>query len=211
MQLIHCRVYVVMCVFTYFIGSKQITVSASYDDVSHCSEYVYLGHLTKLGKENQIGEITRRIRLGWAAFGNLSYVLRNTEIPINLKKKVFNACILPVMAYGLETMAITSKKAGKLRVAQRTMERAILGISLRDRVRIEEIRRLTRGNDVMEHIAKAKWQWAGHVARGDEKKWTNKLMQWKPRTSRRSAGRPQKRWVDPIGSDRTVVAKKGPR
>ena len=39
---------------------------------------------------------------------------------------------------------------------------------------------------------------AGHVARGDEKKWTNKLMQWKPRTSRRSAGRPQKRWVDDI-------------
>ncbi|WP_208972732.1 hypothetical protein, partial [Escherichia coli] len=44
-------------------------------------------------------------------------------------------------------------------------------------------------------IARAKWQWAGHVARGDGKKWTNKVMQWKPRTSRRSAGRSQKRWM----------------
>ena len=78
------------------------------------------------------------------------------------------------------------------------MERALLGISLRDRVRIEKIRRLTRVEDVMERIAKTKRQWAGHMARGDEEKWTNKLMQWKPRRSRRSAGRPQKRWVDDI-------------
>ena len=91
---------------------------------------------------------------------------------------------------GLETMAITSKKAGKLRVAQRTMERVMPGISLRDRVRIEEIRRLTGVEDVVERIARAKRQRAGHVARGDGKKWTNKLMQWKPRTSRRSAGKP---------------------
>ena len=100
--------------------------------------------------------------------------------------------------YFIVTMAITSKKAGKLRVAQRSMERAMLGISLRNRVRIEEIRRLTKVEDVMERIAKTKWQWSGHVTRGDEERWTNKLMQWKPRTSRWSAGRPQKRWVGDI-------------
>ena len=109
-----------------------------------------------------------------------------------------NACVLPVMIYGLETMAITPKKAEKLRVAQRAMERAMLGLSLRDRVRNEQVRRLSKVEDVIERIAKAKWQWAGHVARGDQEKWTTKLMQWRPRTSRRSAGRPQKRWVDDI-------------
>ena len=96
------------------------------------------------------------------------------------------------------TIFITSKKAEKLRVAQRAMERAMLGISLRDRVRNEQVRRLSKVEDVIERIAKAKWQWAGHVARGDQEKWTTKLMQWRPRTSRRSAGRPQKRWVDDI-------------
>ena len=109
-------------------------------------------------------------------------------------------------------MAITSKKAGKLRVVQRTMERAMLGISLRDRVRIEEIRRLTRFEDVMERIAKAKWQWTGHMTRGDEKwTWTNKLMQWKPRTiaaeRRKTAKALGGRYK---GSNRTLVAKKGP-
>lgn len=50
-------------------------------------------------------------------------------------------------------------------------------------VQKEEIRGPTRIEDVIERIAKAKWEWARHVPRGDEEKWTDKLMQWKPRTS----------------------------
>lgn len=42
----------------------------------------------------------------------------------------------------------TSKKLEKLRVAQKAMVRAMLGISLRDRVRNEEIGKLTRVEDV---------------------------------------------------------------
>ena len=34
------------------------------------------------------------------------------------------------------------------------------------------------------------------MARGDEEKWTKKVVQWKPRTSRRSAG--MDHWVDDI-------------
>lgn len=44
----------------------------------------------------------------------------------------------------------------------------MLGISLRDRITNEEIRRRTKVEDVVEQFIKAKWQWAGHVARVDD-------------------------------------------
>ena len=46
----------------------------------------------------------------------------------------------------------------KLKVTQRAMERAILGVSLRDRIRNEEIRRGTKVTDIARRIAKLKWQ-----------------------------------------------------
>lgn len=49
-----------------------------------------------------------------------------------------------------------SKKAEKQRVAQREMGGAMLGISLRNRVRNEQIRRVTKIEDVKGRIAKAK-------------------------------------------------------
>ncbi|CAH2251132.1 jg11818 [Pararge aegeria aegeria] len=53
----------------------------------------------------------------------------------------------------------------RLRVTQRAMERAMLGVSLRDQIRNEEIRRRTRVTDIAQRVARLKWQWAGHIAR----------------------------------------------
>ena len=50
-----------------------------------------------------------------------------------LKRKVYNGCILPAMTYGCETWKLTKSSENKLRIAQRAMERAMLGVTLRDR------------------------------------------------------------------------------
>ena len=75
--------------------------------VEHVNEYVYLGHAVKLSKKKQTAEINRRIGLTWSAFGMLRYILKDETIPINLKRKVYESCILPVATYGLETMTLT--------------------------------------------------------------------------------------------------------
>ncbi|CAH2244410.1 jg25356 [Pararge aegeria aegeria] len=59
----------------------------------------------------------------------------------------------------------------RLRVTQRAMERAMLGVSLRDQIRNEEIRRRTRVTDIAQRVAKLKWQWAGHIARRTDGRW----------------------------------------
>ncbi|CAH2241350.1 jg15550 [Pararge aegeria aegeria] len=45
------------------------------------------------------------------------------------------------------------------------MERAMLGISLRDKIRNEVIRQRTKVTDIAFRVSILKWQWAGHVCR----------------------------------------------
>lgn len=183
---------------TKIMSSNNDPITIDNERLETVEEYVYLGHAVKLGKENQTREIRRRIGAAWAAFGKLKHILKNNDIPINLKRKVYETCILPVQTYGLETMTITQKSAKLLRVAQRAMERAMLGISLRNRVKNEEIRRRTKIPDIMQRVAHLKWQWAGHVAREDTNRWTSRIVRWRPRQTKRSVGRPPTRWIDDV-------------
>ncbi|CAH2236728.1 jg16968 [Pararge aegeria aegeria] len=75
----------------------------------------------------------------------------------------------------------------RLRVTQRAMERAMLGVSLRDQIRNEEIRKRTRVTDIALRVAKLKLQWAGHIARRTDGRWGLKLLEWRPRTGKRLA------------------------
>ncbi|CAG4942460.1 unnamed protein product [Parnassius apollo] len=114
-------------------------------------EYVYLGQIVRLGKSNFDREVNRRIQLGWAAFGKLRHIF-SSGIPQSLKTKVYNQCVLPVMTYGSETWSFTAGRMRTLKVAQRAMERAMLGVSLRDRLRNEDIRSKTRLTDIAQRI-----------------------------------------------------------
>ncbi|CAH2268473.1 jg16903 [Pararge aegeria aegeria] len=142
-------------------------------------------------------EIDRRIQLGWGAFGKLRRVF-SSPIPQCLKTKVFDQCVLPVMTYGAETWTLTARLIHKLQVAQRAMERAMLGISLRDKIRNEVIRQRTKVTDIAFRVSVLKWQWAGHVCRRTDGRWSRKVLEWRPRVGKRSVGRPPTRWSDDL-------------
>jgi Reverse transcriptase (RNA-dependent DNA polymerase) len=183
---------------TKIMSQENTEPTIDNQQIENVSHYIYLGHNITLGKENQWAEVTRRIALTWAAFGKLTHILKNPDIPINLKRKVYNSCILPVTTYGMETMTLTVKTANRFRVTQRAIERAMLNISLKDKIKNEDIRRRTKVRDVIEEIAAKKWRWAGHIARQHSSRWTLRILQWRPRETKRSRGRPQRRWVDDI-------------
>lgn len=183
---------------TKIMSHEQTNITIQNHSIENVEHYVYLGHDIRLGKSNQDAEIKRRTQLAWAAFGKLTYILKNNSIPINLKRKVYDTCILPVCTYGVETMSLTKKSAKKLETTQRAMERSMLGISLRDKIRNTEIRRKTKVRDIVKEVARMKWRWAGHIARCGDNRWTRRILEWRPRETTRSKGRPQKRWVDDI-------------
>lgn len=71
-------------------------------------------------------------------------------------RKVFESCILPVMTYGLVTMTFTQKSVNRLRMYQRAIKGLMLGISLRNRIRNDQINRRTGVLDVVETVARNK-------------------------------------------------------
>lgn len=78
------------------------------------------------------------------------------------------------------------------------MERKILGIKSKDRVPCREIRERTNVVDIVKYVAKQKWKWAGHVARLQDNRWTQRITEWQPRNGKRSRGRQTQRWRDDI-------------
>jgi hypothetical protein len=73
-----------------------------------------------------------------------------------------------------------------------------LGVALRDRIRNDDIRKRTKVTDIARRIADIKWQWVGHIVRRTDGHWGGKVVEWRPRTGRRSVGRPPTRWTDDL-------------
>jgi hypothetical protein len=87
-----------------------------------------------------------------------------------------------------------------IRVAQQAIERAILGVALRDRIRNQVIRQRSKVTDIAHRISMLKWQWAGHISRRTDDRWGKRVLERIPRLGKRSVGRPQARWSDDLRS-----------
>ncbi|GFN77097.1 protein sidekick-1 [Plakobranchus ocellatus] len=178
-----------------FESNKDITIDK--ETIEKVESYKYLGQTTYL-KETTKEEVTCRIRAGWSCFGRNREIFLDDKMPISLKRQVYDQCVLPTMTYGCQTWSLTKATTQKLRVAQRAMERKILGIKLADRVKCSEIRKRTQIQDIVDFVAKQKWKWAGHVARFKDNRWTLRVTEWQPRNGKRSRGRQARRWRDDI-------------
>ncbi len=113
----------------------------------------------------------------------------NSNLPLSLKRKVYNQCILPVLTYGSEIRHLTKEQERKLRSAQKGMERKMFGITWRDRKRAIWIREQTKIEDILMTIKKKKWSWAGYIIRRTDNRWTKRVTEWHTRNSKRSQGR----------------------
>ncbi|HEG7136645.1 TPA: hypothetical protein SFG11_002777, partial [Staphylococcus aureus] len=173
--------------------SEQVPITLQEMPVEVCSEYVYLGQLVATGENSRLKEVNRRVKLGWSAFGRNAHILKS-KMPMALKRKVFNQCILPVLTYGSETWVLNSAITQRLQTTQRGMERCMLGITRRDRKRNTWVRQRTGVMDIIAKIRSLKWMWAGHVARRNDNRWTSAVLNWTPRYVKRPRRRPKDRW-----------------
>ncbi|GBP05594.1 Putative uncharacterized transposon-derived protein F52C9.6 [Eumeta japonica] len=122
--------------------------------------------------------------------------MKNPNIPLKDKTTIFNSCILQCLTYGAQTWALTNKQSRSLRVCKNRMERSVLNIKLRDKIKLTNIRSKTKVEDVTYTVKKLKWNWVGHMVRSKKKKWTKDLTVWCPRDGKRRKGRPKIRWED---------------
>src|SRR5713101_7543254 len=113
---------------------------------------------------------------------------------MNLKRQAYNQCIIPVLTYASGTWTLTKNMENRIKITQRRMERAMLGIGLRDRKRNSWIRQQTGiEEDAIMALKRSKWRWRGHLA-GTDDRWRTTF--WKPTTGTRR--RPRGRWKDEL-------------
>ena len=180
---------------TNFETNQKIEIDGI--EIEKVYEYKYLGQTIAM-EDRTSNEAQLRIKAGWSVFGRYKEIFQDKEIPLSLKRKAFNQCIIPTMTYGCQTWSFTKELMNKMAVSQRKMERKMLGIKQIDRVPNTTIREKTKVNDIIEVMTKTKWKWAGHVARMSDNRWTTRCTEWQVRDGKRSRGRPKRRWRDDI-------------
>ncbi|GBP66503.1 Putative uncharacterized transposon-derived protein F52C9.6 [Eumeta japonica] len=176
---------------------EEIAITVHDSNIEYVRTYTYLGQIIAFRDQTNI-EIERRVANAWNRYWSLKEILKSEHFPIAAKRKVFNSCVLPCLTYGCQTWALSQKHLLKLRTCQRGMERSMIGVTKRDRIRSEDIRSITKVEDIIKKIRQLKWRWTGHMTRDSRIKWTKILTEWQPRDGTRKRDRQAKRWMDEI-------------
>lgn len=161
------------------------------------TKYIYLGKQISFSKERNIEEINRRVAITWNKFWHHREILKS-QLSLPTKKIVMDTAILPCLTYGCQTWIFDLKTRNKIQTTQRKMERSCLGIKLNDKVKNVDIRKKTKVCDALTFSLKGKWKWAGHLARYQDDRWTQRSVKWSGPRGTRSRGRPRARWADEI-------------
>lgn len=113
---------------------------------------------------------------------------------------MWEACVLPILTYEYvaQMWLLTDAQTRRLVATQRSMERSILGIRKKDKIRAKTIREKTNCRGVVHTIKKLKIKYAGHIARMGDERWGRKITFWVPYGHKRRRGRPVKSWRDEI-------------
>ena len=176
-------------------------VLLNFQEVEKVEYFDYLG--SRFDKECDIGvEIQRRITKAGGAFASLYNPLwRQKSIPITTKMHVYNVIVIPCLLYVSETWATRSEHISRLESFQTKCLRNICGISKVEHKRNLTVRELTSQPRIESIITRNRLRWLGHCQRMDDKRMPKQVIRSWIEGSKRSRGRPCKRWLECIHED----------
>ncbi|KAJ8715585.1 hypothetical protein PYW07_010067 [Mythimna separata] len=83
--------------------------------LQYVDEYTYLGQIVSF-KNRQDREIKRRIQNAWKTFWAFKEHMKGS-LPMTLKRKLIDMCILPVLTYGAQSWSLTEQQKSKLKIS----------------------------------------------------------------------------------------------
>jgi hypothetical protein len=183
------------------IGSKKYPpIMINQCPIEYVDNFQYLGSYTS--KDGDI-EIETRSRIGKAAsvFQKMGTIWKSKTISRSTKMQLYNAIVVPTAIYACETWKRTKKISQRLNVFHRRCLRTILGVTWRDRVRNEEVLRMTGAMEMETMVEIRRRRMAGHILRMPAQRPASGAITWKPEGGRRSRGRPKKTWRSTFKED----------
>ncbi len=167
-------------------------------EVEHVEEFTFLGSVVP----DSAADVKRRIGLASTAFGRLREAIwKNRSISNPLKVRLYNALIVPIATYASETWTLRADDIRKLEVFEMRCLRAILGVTRRDRLSNEHIRKNLQVKHTITEVTRYKrLRWFGHIARRPPESYVAQAYR-QDFTNPRRRGRPQKRWINQVRED----------
>ncbi|XP_061708627.1 uncharacterized protein LOC133518879 [Cydia pomonella] len=162
--------------------------------------FKYLGSI--ISSDGKIEkDVTRRTIRGWMKWKQLTGVMCDKRMPIQLKGKLHKTAIRPAILYGTECWASTQQHLSKLHATEMRMLRWSAGVTLLDKVRNIHIRGSCKVAPIIDKVKERRLRWYGHILCRPTDHMVNVALSL-PTTTRRH-GRPPATWLTTAQRDRT--------
>ena len=122
---------------------------------------------TKLG--SLLGDqedIQKRKTLAMTAMNKMKKIwIRKNKVGIRKRLKLYNTLVKPVLTYNASTWGMTKTEAESMDAFHRQQLRRIWNFSWKDKVRNEDLYRISAGRPITQDIVAARWRLFGHCLR----------------------------------------------
>ena len=170
------------------------------------ADFKYLG--STLADSGDIEkELGRRIGLAVGKFAEFRHIWDHRLISLDTKMGFYRAFIPPTLLYGCECWPVTKEQEHKLNVVHMRFLRKILGVTIRHKLRNEDIAARCGIQQVPDLLSLARMRWVGHLVRMGEDRLPKKVLFGALGESERGRGRPKKRLFEPYEADLTTLAR----
>ena len=97
----------------------------------------------------------------------VSEVLCHRKLSVRITGKIYKSVVETAMLHGMETVAVTERHLGKMKVAELKMVRWTLGVTRKDKIRNEYVRGTVKIAKLGDKLWNARLRWYGHVKKGE--------------------------------------------
>ena len=175
---------------------NNITVNGQ--PLERVEKFKYLG--ATISEEGSKPEVLARAAQALIALAKLRPIWKTKNISLKTKVRLLRALVMSIFLYACESWTLTAKLQRRIESLEMKCYRRLLGISYRDHVTNESIRRtitqhIGQHDDLLTVVKKRKLQWYGHVTRSNGLSKT--ILQGTVEGGRRR-GRQRKKWSDNV-------------
>jgi len=162
-----CKVLVSEC------WADPTAVMAEGAEVEVVEDFCYLGNYTS-NNGNCNKECSTRIGKASSVFGRLKNIWRNKNISLAIKVRLYESLVLSTLLYSSELWPLSVTQTKKLEAAHHKFQRRLLGISWKDKVKDNDIRKKTGLRKLKDIIKERRLRWLGHVLRMEDSRTPNR-------------------------------------
>ena len=186
-------------------GRARLDVRLNGEVLEEVESFKYLGSV--ISKGGGVSEdVSQRVNAGAAAYGAMKSIWREKEVGMRVKKGLYESIIVPTVMYGGESWGLRKKEERRLNVMEMNCLRNMCGVSRRDRVRNEEVRRRVGvESELAERVKGRVLSWFGHVERMSGERMTKRVYESSVEGAR-GRGAPPKGWMSSV---KKILDKRG--